>query len=189
MKPYNRSIIVVKLTIIMKLKEAKLLINEDYLRYVSDKQKANSFIYKLRIYYLERGFRFSFWLRLSNVNGFIGFISRIILHHLQSKFGILIHSSTKIGGGLYLGHGNGIIINPTAILGKNVSLSQFLSIGSNKGKAAVIEDNVYIAPHVSIIENVKIGENSTIGAGAVVNKDIPANSIAVGIPAKVIKTK
>lgn len=82
MKPYNRSIIVVKLTIIMKLKEAKLLINEDYLRYVSDKQKANSFIYKLRIYYLERGFRFSFWFRLSNVNGFIGFISRIILHHL-----------------------------------------------------------------------------------------------------------
>lgn len=94
-----------------------------------------------------------------------------------------------MGGGLYLGHGNGVVINPTSIIGKNVTLSQFLSIGSNKGEAAVIGDNVYIAPHVSIIENVKIGENSTIGAGAVVNKDIPSNSIAVGVPAKVIKTK
>lgn len=173
----------------MKLREARLLISEDYRRYVPKTAGSNSFICKLKIYYFERGFRFSFWFRLSNVNGFIGLVSKIILHHLQSKFGILIHSSTKIGGGLYLGHGNGVVINPTSIIGKNVTLSQFLSIGSNKGEAAVIGDNVYIAPHVSIIENVKIGENSTIGAGTVVNKDIPSNSIAVGVPAKVIKTK
>lgn len=83
----------------MKLKDAKLLIKEDYQRYVPDKFEAKSSISWFKIYYLERGFRFSFWLRLSNVHGFLGIISKAVLHHLQSKFGILIHSSTKIGGG------------------------------------------------------------------------------------------
>lgn len=90
---------------------------------------------------------------------------------------------------MYLGHGNGIIISPTAILGKNVSIAHFVSIGANKGKAATIGNNVYIAPNSSIVEDVNIGDNSIIGAGSVVVKDIPANSVAVGVPAKVIKTR
>lgn len=80
-------------------------------------------------------------------------------------------------------------INGTAKIGKNVSLSQFLTIGSNKGHAATIEDNVYIASHVCIVEDVTIGHDATIGAGAVVTKDIPPYAVAVGVPAKVIKFK
>lgn len=95
---------------------------------------------------------------------------------------------TKVGSGLYLGHGMCIVVNPTATIGDNVSISQFVNIGSNKGQAAVIEDGVYLAPHVCLVENVRIGKMSVIGAGAVVTKDIPPYSVAVGVPAKVIKS-
>ncbi len=120
--------------------------------------------------------------------GGAGIIAKVILHHLQSKFGIQIHSSTKIGGGLYIGHGVGIVIHPKAIIGDNVNISQFLTIGSNHGTPAIIEDNVYIGPNVCLVENVRIGTHSKIGAGAVVTKDIPAYSVAAGVPAKVIRT-
>ena len=102
------------------------------------------------------------------------------------KYSILIPRSVKTGKGLYLGHGIGIVINPTAIIGSNVNFSQFTTVGSNKGGAAIIEDNVYIGPSVCLVERVRIGANAVIGAGAVVTKDIPANASAVGVPAKVV---
>lgn len=97
-----------------------------------------------------------------------------------------IPSSTKIGYGLYLGHGICMVVNGKTIIGNNVNLSQFLNIGSNVGTPAVIGDNVYIGPSVCLVENVHIGNNATIGAGAVVTRDIPENATAVGVPAKVI---
>ncbi len=73
------------------------------------------------------------------------------------------------------------------MIGNNVNLSQFTTIGANGGRqAAEIGDNVYIGPNVCIIEHVKIGNNATIGAGSVVTKDIPENATAVGNYAKVI---
>ena len=70
-----------------------------------------------------------------------------------------------------------------------MNLSQFTTIGANKGReAAEIGDNVYIGPNVCIIENVKIGDNVTIGAGSVVTKDIPENATAAGNYAKVLNT-
>lgn len=73
----------------------------------------------------------------------------------------------------FLSHGFGTIVNPTTIIGNNVNLSQYSTIGSNEGKAAIIGNNVYIGPGVYIVEHVKIGSNVCIGAGAVVTKDIP----------------
>ncbi len=94
--------------------------------------------------------------------------------------------STKCGFGLYLGHSMGMVINGTAIIGNNVNLGHFLTIGSNRGKAATIHDGVYLGPSVCVVEDVDIGYNATVGAGAVVVKSIPENGVAVGCPAKVV---
>lgn len=102
------------------------------------------------------------------------------------KYHVNIPISTKIGYGLYLGHGICIVVNGGAIIGNNVNLSQFLNIGTNSRLPAKIGDDVYIGPHVSIVENVEIGNRSTIGAGAVIVKDVPENSTVAGVPGKVL---
>ena len=91
-----------------------------------------------------------------------------------------------MGYGLYIYHGGPIVDNPTAVIGNNVNLSQFTTIGANNGEATIIGDNVYIGPNVCVVENVVIGDNVTIGAGSVVTKSIPNNATAVGNYAKVV---
>lgn len=171
----------------MNLKDSLCLLSQDAKRYISAAGGGNMLKYT-KLYYEERGFRYTVWLRLSSISGIKGIIPKIILHHLQSKFGIQIHSSTKIGGGFYIGHGVGIVIHPKTIIGCNVSISQFCTIGSNHGTPAVIEDDVYIGPSTCLVEKIRIGSHSCIGAGSVVTKDIPAYSVAAGVPARVIKT-
>ena len=109
--------------------------------------------------------------------------------HLSVKYGIHIPRTTKIGYGFYIGHGIGIVINGGTVIGNNVNISHFLSIGTNNDKPATIGDNVYIGPNVCIVEDVRVGNNSTIGAGAVVVKDVPDNATVAGVPAKVISYK
>lgn len=105
---------------------------------------------------------------------------------VSRKYQIDLPIRTKVGFGLYLGHGICMVINGGTVIGNNVNLSQFLNIGINKGTPAIIGDNVYIGPHVSIIEDMIIGNYATIGAGSVVTKNIGENSTAVSVPAKVI---
>ena len=140
----------------------------------------------LKNYFFNRGFNFSFWLRLASFGGIIGKIAYPIYFYKKRKYGLDISHKMKLGYGLYIGHGGPLIINSTAILGNNINLSQYTTIGSNDGVAAEIGDNVYIGPNVCIIEHVKIGNNATIGAGSVVTKDIPENATAVGNYARVI---
>lgn len=131
---------------------------------------------------------FNFWLRMSSYKGLLYLYSRLRLKRYTYKYGLQIDPRCKIGYGLYIGHGFGTIVNPTAIIGNNVNLSQFTTIGSNKNQAAVIGDNVYIGPSVCLVENVHIGNNASIGAGAVVVKDVPEDATVAGVPAKIVST-
>ena len=79
-----------------------------------------------------------------------------------------------------------MVINGGTIIGNNVDLFQFLNIGTNHETPAIIGDEVYVGPGVCIVENVRIGSKSSIGAGAVVVKDVPAGSTCAGVPAKVL---
>jgi putative colanic acid biosynthesis acetyltransferase WcaB len=106
-----------------------------------------------------------------------------------------IPAKTHIGPGFKLRHGQGLVIHPGTLIGANVSLRHNTTIGNKNdqsgqsSRAPIIEDNADIGCHVVIIGPVTIGENAVIGAGSVVVKDIPANSVAVGNPAKVIAQK
>ena len=162
------------------------LIRSDYFRYTGHNGNLIKMYLKT---WRSPSFALNFWLRLSSYRGFFYPYSRFRLSLIANKYGLQIYPGTKIGYGLYIGHGFGTIINPTAIIGNNVNLSQFSTIGSNDGISAVIGDNVYIGPSVCIVENVSIGNNATIGAGAVVVKDVPRDCTVAGVPAKVISEK
>ena len=129
-----------------------------------------------------------FWFRLCQYDkGWLWLICRFMYKRACCKAQVQIPPATKVGYGLYLGgHDICIVINGGTVIGNNVNLAQFLNIGTNHHTPAIIGDNVYFGPHVSIVENVKIGNNSSIGAGAVVIKDVPENATVAGVPAKVL---
>ena len=81
------------------------------------------------------------------------------------------------------------MINASAVIGDNVDIYQYTTIGSSLFHAAQIGNNVYIGPSVCIVEDVKIGDGATIGAGTVVVKDVDAGATVAGNPAKVISHK
>lgn len=137
----------------------------------------------------EPSFMFLFWHRLSQVKGWLWLYAKRRHRRLMFKYGLMIASSTKIGYGFFIGHPQGVVINHTAVIGNNVNISQFLTIGSNETSAAVIGDNVYVGPHVCLVENVHIGSNATIGAGSVVTKDVKADAVVAGNPAREINAK
>ncbi|BAP33037.1 bacterial transferase hexapeptide domain-containing protein [Chryseobacterium sp. StRB126] len=167
----------------MNRKKIIKYIKSDLYRYTGN-YSLRSFLIQ---YLINRGFNYSVWMRLcQHRNPLFHKICFVILNFKRIRYRIDISHKTKIGYGFYLGHSGPLVINPTTIIGNNVNLSQYVSIGANENNAAVIGDNVYIGPNVCIIENVKIGSNSTIGAGSVVIKDIPENATAAGNYAKVL---
>lgn len=127
------------------------------------------------------------WFRLAKVdNPIAAWPARIIFKFFCGHYNLAISWRTDIGEGLYLGHGICMVINHMTKIGKNCNISQFVNIGTNHDTPAVIGDNVYIGPMVCIVEDVRIGNNVTIGAGAVVTKDIPDNATVAGVPAKIL---
>jgi serine O-acetyltransferase len=157
-------------------------IKSDLMRYYG---KVDCFTF-IKALFRNSTFRFQVVFRMCNGSGLEKRVGLIMWAFNKTKRTIQLPIKTKVGYGLYIGHGGPIVVNPTAVIGNNCNLSQFTTIGSNKGVAAIIGDNTYIGPNVCIVENVRIGNNVTIGAGSVVTKDIPDNATAVGNYAKVI---
>ena len=120
-------------------------------------------------------------------------VFRMILRHYMYKYGISIDPNTNIGEGFYIGHFGSIVVNSKAVSGKNCNISQDVTIGqANRGKNIgypIIGENVYIGPGAKIIGAIHIGNNVAIGANCVVTKDIPDNSVVVGVPGQVISFK
>ena len=111
----------------------------------------------------------------------------VIRHRFWSAVsGADIPLNSKIGGGLMIPHPNGIVIHPDAEIGPNCLIFQQVTIGKGlKPGLPVIEGHVDIGAGAKIIGNIRIGAHAKIGANAVVLNDVPEDSIAIGIPAKI----
>ena len=107
------------------------------------------------------------------------------------KTGIEIHPGARIGKGLFIDHGNGVIIGETAIIGDNVTLYQGVTLGGTgkeHGKRhPTVGNNVMISAGAKVLGSFTIGDNSKIGAGSVVLSEVPPNSTVVGVPGRVVK--
>ena len=103
---------------------------------------------------------------------------------------IQIPARTKIGEGFYISHYGRIIINPDAVIGKNVNIATGVTIGvEQRGKrkgSPTIGDNCWIGTNAVIVGNVKIGNDVLIAPLSFVNFDVPDHSIVVGNPGKII---
>jgi putative colanic acid biosynthesis acetyltransferase WcaB len=117
-----------------------------------------------------------------------------ILYKFYTEFllGIELPASTQIGPGLRIYHGVGLVVHQGVRIGSGCVLRQGVTIG-NKGEEErasflpIIGDNVNFGAGAIVIGGVNIGDNSTIGAGTVVTKDLPPNSVAVGAPFHILK--
>ena len=107
------------------------------------------------------------------------FLARWISQRAVRKTGIEIHPGAKIGKGLFIDHGSGVIIGETAELGDNVTLYQGVTLGGTgkeQGKRhPTLKDNVMVSAGAKVLGSFTIGENSKIGAGSVVLKEVPPN--------------
>lgn len=119
------------------------------------------------------------------------FLARYISQRGVRKTGIEIHPGAQIGKGLFIDHGNGVIIGETTIIGDNVTLYQGVTLGGTgkeHGKRhPTIGNNVMISAGAKVLGSFTIGDNSKIGAGSVVLSEVPPNSTVVGVPGRVVK--
>ena len=186
MKYYNDPVVKISVPIPENYRDCILLLQSDYYRI----HGRTAGLLRMWLFGLkEPSFMYMFWHRLSQVKGWVWLLAKAMHRHYMFKYGLMIASSTKIGYGFFIGHPQGIIINHTAVIGNNVNVSQFTTIGSNKQHAAVIGDNVYVGPSVCMIDDVYVGSNATVGAGAVVTKNVSENAVVAGNPAHEIHAK
>jgi len=117
-------------------------------------------------------------------------IARLISQFSRFITQIEIHPGAKIGEGLFIDHGAGVVIGETAEIGDNVTIYQGVTLGGTgkeKGKRhPTIGNNVVISTGARILGSFTVGDNSKIGAGSVVLKAVPPNSTVVGVPGKVV---
>lgn len=155
------------------------IILEDIKRWVEIKGCAEtgtlSFITLMTFY---REFRNVFYYRIGNY--------RYILRLCCDEEKTLFINCKSIGGGLYIEHGFSTMILAESI-GNNCWINQQVTIGFNKAGIPSIGNNVRITAGVKVLGGVHIGDNVTIGANSVVLKNVPMNSVVVGIPAYITK--
>ena len=115
--------------------------------------------------------------------------ARLVSHLSRFLTGVEIHPAAKLGQGLFIDHGMGIVIGETAEVGENVSLLQGVTLGGTsvrrEKRHPTLGDNVTVGAGAKVLGSFTIGAGSRIGAGSVVVREVPENSVVVGVPGRV----
>lgn len=118
-------------------------------------------------------------------------LARIVAHLSRFLTGIEIHPAARIGPGLFIDHGMGVVVGETTEIGANVTLYQGVVLGGTgkeKGKRhPTIGNNVVISTGAAVLGSFTVGDNARIGAGSVVLTEVPSNSTVVGVPGRVVR--
>ena len=148
---------------------------------------------KAEVFFLYPGVRAVFWHRVARFFYIhnLKFIARWISQTTRFWTGIEIHPGAKIGNGLFIDHGMGVVIGETAEIGNNCTIYQGVTLGgtgTEKGKRhPTLGNNVMVGCGAKILGPFTVGDNSKIAAGAVVLSEVPPNSTCVGVPARIVK--
>ena len=120
-------------------------------------------------------------------------LGRLVSHLGRMLSGIEIHPGAAIGPGFFIDHGMGVVIGETAEIGANVTLYHGVTLGGtswNKGKRhPTLEDDVVVGAGAKILGPITIGARTRVGANSVVVKNVPPDSVVVGIPGRVTHRK
>ncbi len=142
-------------------------------------------------------YRFSRWVKFHFNIPILRQILKLIFAIGQLLVAVFLNCEfpniAKIGDGLYLPHPYGIVIHCDAKIGSGCCICQQVAIGiggrGEKMGVPTIGDRVFISPGAKIFGAITIGNDVIIGANAVVNKSLPDNAVAAGVPAKIISHK
>lgn len=120
-------------------------------------------------------------------------VPRLISQLSRFLTGIEIHPGAKIGSGVFIDHGMGVVIGETAIVGNYAVIYQGATIGGTGKETGkrhpTLGENVVVGAGAKVLGNIQIGNNVRIGAGSVVLRDAPSDCTVVGIPGRIISRK
>ena len=120
-------------------------------------------------------------------------LARVVSHLNRALTGIEIHPAARIGEGLFIDHGMGVVIGETAEIGDDVMLYQGVTLGGtsrlHEKRHPTLHDGVVVGAHAQLIGAVDVGEGARIGAGSVVVTDVPPYSTVVGVPGRVVAVR
>ncbi|BAZ44238.1 serine O-acetyltransferase [Chondrocystis sp. NIES-4102] len=137
----------------------------------------------LQALFLHRGANWLEGLKIPLLPRFISALKRFMT-------GIEIHPGAKIGKGVLICHGSGVVIGETAIIGDGSLIYQDVTLGGTGKEAGkrhpTLGKNVIVEPGAKVLGNIKIGDNVRICAGAVVLRNVPDNSVVAGVPGRII---
>jgi serine O-acetyltransferase len=133
--------------------------------------------------------RLAHWLYIRKV----GLVPRLISHLGRFFTGIEIHPGAKIGKGVFIDHGMGVVIGETAIVGDYTLIYQGVTLGGTGKESGkrhpTVGNHVVVGAGAKVLGNIQISDRVRIGAGSIVLRDVPADSTVVGIPGRIVSQK
>ena len=118
-------------------------------------------------------------------------LARMVSQYCKRRTGIEIHPAAKIAAGVFIDHGEGVVIGETAEVGTGTVIYQGCTLGGTGKETGkrhpTVGENCVISAGAKVLGNITVGDYAKVGAGAVVLKDVPPNATVVGVPARVVR--